>query len=54
MTHYEQHNETFYYEMEVLKNSLGDPEITCIPLKHIFDMWNVSNELMKEWIQKMR
>ena len=48
MTNYEQHNETFHYEMEVLKNRSEDPEITCIPLKLIFDMWDVSNKLMSE------
>ena len=48
MMNYDQHSETFHYEMEMLKNNLHDPEITCIPMKHIYDMWNTTNKLMKE------
>ena len=43
---YEQHNETFHFEMELLKQR--DPEITCIPMSHIQKMWDQANRLMKE------
>ena len=45
---YEQHNETFEYEMEKLKQSLADPEITCIPMSHIHDMYKQANIIMQE------
>jgi len=45
---YEQHNETFHYEMEVLKNSLSDPGDTGIPIEHINKMWSATNTLMEE------
>ena len=45
---YEQHDETFHYEMEVLRNSFPDPDITCIPVGHINKMWSATDELMKE------
>ena len=45
---YEQHNETFEYEMEKLKQSLADPDITCVPMNHIHNMWNEMNVIMKE------
>jgi len=45
---YEQHNETFHYEMEVLKNSLSDPGDTGIPIEHINKMWSATNTLMTE------
>jgi len=48
MNNYEQHNETFLYEMNKLEQSLPDPDITCMPTKHIRDMWDQSGELMKE------
>ena len=48
MMNYEQHDETFHYEMKKLEDDLHDPNVTCIPMKHIYDMWMQSNELMKE------
>lgn len=48
MNNYEQHNETFHFEMDKLEQSLTDPDITCMPTKHIRDMWSQSGELMKE------
>jgi len=49
---YEQHNDTFEYEMEKLRKSIvarsGDPEITCIPMSHIHDMYKQANIIMQE------
>tara|TARA_R110000824_G_scaffold225801_1_gene413515 strand:- start:888 stop:1175 length:288 start_codon:yes stop_codon:yes gene_type:complete len=45
---YEQHNETFNHEMERLKESLPDPEIACLPMFHIHEMWNQMSMIMKE------
>ena len=48
MKNYEQHSETFHYEMETLSQNLADPKITCIPMKHLYDMWIQSGRLMDE------
>jgi hypothetical protein len=45
---YEQHNETFLYEMDKLRKSLADPDITYIPMVHIQDMWDQANEIMRQ------
>jgi len=45
---YDQHDETFEYEMAKLKESLADPDLVCIPTRHIEDMWNQASTLLRE------
>ena len=44
---YEQHNETFHYEMNKLEETSPFDKV-FVPTNHVHEMWALSTELMRE------